>query len=648
MTTAPATAKVKAPDITSAPSPTPSPLDLLTTAVSPHGYAVTRGNSGGSLGGAVTTPHAPKIITETHPSQDNTHLLNEVLALFSQARAHRRPMVSLWKRCQRMLYNRYFPTSRPGWLPTPEVPEIFPICAAVVGWMTDQRIGYTVAPTAVPHSGYFDFFQTLATDLEAVMDATWQVNCEENEWTKMMWDAVTYGTGIGKTTWDLTLCGGQGDAVTRQVLLESFYPDPQARTMEDANYFIEARIMSVQELDRRWPGTAALFPDGGNMSQDVDTLPTQVDQAGNANPPRANPGAISPSTSPRYGQPGGARHHATDLPGVLVLEAWIREHDTLDNTRDIKTGEKMPTVHDRWRVIVVAGNHVIMNEPADNLWSHGKHPYSRLVLWDTGELWGRSLVDLLMPNQVSINRILAALQSNVELTGDPIWKDAVGAAGGRRTMTNKPGQRIPVNAGDTSTGWLSPPPIPPTMMQLLQFHLQRMEAISGLSAITKGGTPGGRPAQSVVDALQEAAFVRIRQHLRNLEYTMRDAGNKRASLIVENYTQPRMVAIAGPSGERSSLALKARHWMIPTNQGAVPMQYQLSIDAGSRMHTSRAMREDRAIQMYTLGLIDREATLGDLTYPNATVVAQRMDEHERQMAAMGAQAGPGARQRAQH
>src|SRR3954466_5389930 len=164
-----------------------------------------------------------------------------------------------------------------------------------------------------------------------------------------------------------------------------------------------------------------------------------------------------------------------------------------------------------------------------------------------------------------INRLLAALQQNVELTGNPVFRLAVnsGAMNSRSTMTNRPGQRIPVGPGDNVSGWLNPPPVNPQMMQLLQHYLQRLEAISGLSAITKGGTPGGRPAQNVVDSLQEAAFVRVRQHLKHLEYAMRDAGYKRASLIVENYTTPRMMAIAGPSGERTSLTLKARHFMVP-------------------------------------------------------------------------------------
>jgi hypothetical protein len=386
-------------------------------------------------------------------------------------------------------------------------------------------------------------------------------------------------------------------------------------------------------------------------SQDsTDTEPTQIDHMGSNGPPKANPAAISPSTSPRYGSPGAGNHSATDIPGVTLFECWIREHHFYDSPGATEDDAKVKKVFDTWRVIVIAGNHVIMNEPVTNLWKHGKHPYSRIVLWDKSEFWGRSLVNELIPSQVAINRLLASVQQNIELTGNPIWKDASGGLNKRRGMTNKPGERIQINAQDQGmTGWMVPPPLNQGMMQLIQYHLQRMEAISGLAAITKGGTPGGRPAQAVVDSLQEAAFVRVRQYLRHLEYAMRDAGVKRAGLIVENYTTPRMMAIAGPSGERTSLALKARHFMVTTSKGAVPLEYELAVDAGSRQHTSRGMREDREIQLFTLGAIDDQALLSGINYPNWQQVNKRVEEANAQAAAMGEGGGPpGARQRAGH
>jgi hypothetical protein len=258
-----------------------------------------------------------------------------------------------------------------------------------------------------------------------------------------------------------------------------------------------------------------------------------------------------------------------------------------------------------------------------------------------GEFWSLSLVEFLVSPQKAMNRVLAALQHNVELTGNPILKEPRGRS--RTPIVNRPGQRLEVGRGEgQDTGWLEPPQLNTAMIQLLEYYLKRMEAISGMSAVVKGNTPSGRNAQGVVDAVQEAAFVRIRDVLRNMEWALRGVFIKKADLIVSNYTTPRIMSVAGPKSERSSRALKGGHFLIPTPDGRVPFQYQILVDAGARSHTSRSMREDRAVQLFTLGAIDEQALLSDIEYPNAMEVSGRV---EQKRAAMQ-MAEPGARERA--
>jgi hypothetical protein len=578
------------------------------------------------------TRKPPRIlINGSNPDESELRAVGQIMELFGRARTHKRPLVGKWYENYRMLRNEFWPGGRPGWMPAPQVPEIKPIVASMVGWMVDQRFTHTISPASLPHSDFDNFMQELAQNLEAVLQATWVVNREEVEWTKALWDAAIYGTGIVKTTWDQTLAGGIGDAITRRVNPFTFYPDPTATSMEDASYFVEVKVLSIQELDRRFPGAGKLFRDGGEM-QDIDDPPDQIDSLGSRQALRGNPGAISPVTVPRYGRPGDAGIHATEAPGVTVIECWLRDHEHYTTPDANYGGDRVTRTKDSWRVVVIAGSHVLMDEPATNLWSHGGHPYDRVVFDDVGEFWGFSLVQDLSSAQKAINRILAALQMNVELTGNPVWRDVAGG-NSRTTTTNRPGEKVVVNnpMAAQAQGWVNPPQISNGHIELLRYYLQRMEAVSGLSAVTRGGQPSGRNAQGVMDSLQEAAFVRVRMALHNLEASLTSAGTKKADLIIENYNTPRIVAIAGPGGTKTSLALKARHFEIPTLGGAVPMKYQLLIDAGSRLHTSRQAREDREIQLYTLGLTDEQAALEGLDYPNASVVANRVAEKKAQM-----------------
>jgi hypothetical protein len=131
--------------------------------------------------------------------------------------------------------------------------------------------------------------------------------------------------------------------------------------------------------------------------------------------------------------------------------------------------------------------------------------------------------------------------------------------------------------------------------------------------------------------------------LRNLERTIREAGEKMSSLIVEFYTTPRSVAIVGPTGEKSFQALKANHFYLPAADNDVaPMRYQLQTGAGSMLPTSRQSRSNLMMQLFALGVVDEEAVLETLQVPNWRIITARV----RELKAAGLMQPPGARQRA--
>jgi hypothetical protein len=571
--------------------------------------------------------------TETNDRRalhEDVFLSSQIRELFMRARDKRRPLVSQWNKNYRMLKNRMWTDARPAYMPKPEITEIFPIIASFVGWMTDQRPLWNITPWSLPHSPYYNLISTLGNDLSTIMRARWEDDDIETEMEKVLWDSQIYGIGIGKVGWDETESLNLGDVVIRRVDPYTFYPDPQASNMKDANYFIEARTYSLQELDRRFPGAAKLFH--GGLEEDVDAVQTQTGQT-REEMPMANPGAISPVTTPRYSKYGQSRLDGANIDdaGVTVFECWMREHE-IDNDN---------VAHDGWRVVIVAGNIILLDELAEDLWEHASHPYERYVPYDLGEFFGISLVELLISPQESINRILAALQYNVELLGNPVFKESTRSGLQRTQITNKPGQRITVNdAGEA--GWMNPPPLHPMIPELIRYFLQRMEAISGLSSITRGGQATGRNAATVIDAMQEASFVRIRMALRNHERFVRRLGTKAAGLIVENYTEPRMIAYVGHDGAKSVAALQAEHFYLPTNSGTdMPLKFRLNVDVGSQTQTSREARESKAMALFGMGAIDDMALLEAVDFPNREIVHKRVLE----MKAAGMFQPPGARQR---
>ena len=567
---------------------------------------------------------------EAPPSLSDSELVGRMRALFAKARSHRRPTVNQWVKNYRVMRNRTWMTSRPEWMPSPEVPEMRPIVASWTSWLTDQRPQFDFTASAQPYSPFAAFYETLAMDMKTAANIAWHNYGWETQIQMGAFDAAQYSIGVFKTTWDNTLADGLGDVRVSRLDPFTLYPDPASTCAEDANYFIEARQISVQELDRRFPGAAKKFEVYGYTDQ-IDAMPDL--RQGASQTPRANPGAIAPATTPRYGLPGQARERAEqDDTGVTLLECWLREHSYDDKTQ--KT-------YECWRVVCIAGPYVLMNKRADEIFPFKTHPYDFFSPENMGEFYGQSLVELLTSSQLAINRLLASMMQNVDLTGNPIFKEGSRSGMQRTRMSNRPGQRITV-AENSTAEWLPPPQLSAEMPGLVQFFKAEMRDISGLADIARGSVPGGRNSTDVLDTVLEAGFVRIRMAQRNLEWAIRGIGTKVAAFISEFYTEPRFVATVGPQGGNSAKIFRARHFYLPNEDGVgLPLRFNVMVRAGSMLPTTRNNRIAEADTLYAMGGIDRPALLEAHDVPNRDQIVARIAEME----AKGTFAPPGARQR---
>jgi hypothetical protein len=585
------------------------------------------------------------------------------MEMFRRARGRRRSLVDRWVRSYEVLTNRAWLSGRPDWMPSPALPEIYPIISSIVGWQTDQRVQFDAVPAAEASTHTAEFYDQLAHDLRNTINAIWTEEDYDGEIAKSIWDAYLYGTGILKAVWDARRCGGLGNPILQRVDPFTFYPDPEARSDKDAAFFIEAKTLSYEEVEGRWPGSLKKLGVGGLVVDVEDQSPTQLDASSVGSRLKTQPSAaISPNTDPTYYRT--KRIDSTETQGVTVLEAWLRipaEEDGFpeqpgfdaaahDNPLYDPDAPKTDTADtpkrrfDKWRCVVIAGQHILMQADAEEIWSHGQHPYSRNVIDDIGEFWGLSMVEMLAPAQVSLNRLLAAVEQNIWLMGNPVFVESVRAGLRQTQITNKPGTRLTKNDGG-EVSWLEPPQIHPQMSNdLIQFYIGEMERISGLSAIVRGATPTGRNAQGVLDSVQDAAFVRIRKAQRSYERTLHNALSKIASLVCEFYDTPRLINTIGEDGRKSATALRTLHWYLPTEKGRAPMRFAILVQAGSSLPTSHGQRAAEADTLFAMGCIDEEAVLDAHDWPDRARVTARVREMKAAAGMLGQP--PGARQRA--
>lgn len=577
----------------------------------------------------------------SNATYSDAHLtyVNWLRTLYLSARNEKRSRRESWLRNYRLLNNRVGAPQGGQWQPSPRSSEIFPICSGVVAWMTDNDIVIDINPAADPSSDFYNFNSKVSNDLSAILYSTWQAENYSGQIKLADWDALSYGTGIFKSVWDNDVADGYGNALLRRVDPYTFYPDPHATSCADMEYCVEARMMSLTEIERRWPDAVLeVEAQGAGDDTSLDARPQNPSSDGRHIP--VNPGGQSGSF--RWGMGEDRSGEANPQQRFPVYETWIRDSSPWYGEDDDKH------ISDEWKVVVVSRNVILMEEKASDILPFGTHPYDDFRFDDIGEFWGISLVDHMAQPQLYINRLLTALQMNAEMCGNPIFIEPSGSGISRTTIPSRPGNRLTVNQSAMNSGgrpdWLQPPQMPAQVLELVNFWIQRIENLSGMSAMTKGQTPPTqRAAQGTTQAIQEAAFVRVRAAQRNLERTLESCARKLADLMIENYTEPRIMSIAGPGAQKSAIALRARHFLVPTAKGAEPLKYSLLIQAGASAPTSRQARIGEADKLFAMGAIDDQALLEAHQYPNHMDIIQRRVAKQQ----AGTHQPPGARQRSQ-
>lgn len=565
----------------------------------------------------------------------------DVLTMFNHAKEKRRPLVGKWVTNYQVIHNRTWSRHRPSGHPRTEIPEIYPILASIVAWCTDQSPQYRISASVPPFSPLGKFFADLAQDLEWVLNTNWEALDYSSEASQILWDGELYGIGYGKTFWDATAEGGLGNVTMRRVDPFNMYLDPDARSWKDMNFVIETKQMSLQDVRRRFPKARL---DELHFRLDAPQAPTQIDPSGTQGQVghRTNPGSLptTPDAGTNITSFGGGSNNTPRVmdDSVTVIECWYRDI-VRSNLPEAQTPDPTPETPNRsdradeWRCVIFSGNQILLDESARNIYGANIHPYARYCPLEEGELYGYSLVEQLAPMQISINRLFASIEHNAWLSGNPILIQST--KNGRQTITNRPGEKIEVQDPNQDVRWLTPPPIQQQHLMLIDKIIEEMERISGMSAIVRGSQPQGRPSEGVVNTIQDSAFVRIRQRLRNYERFLRDSAFLQATLISEFYDEERVISRVGDDGQSTSLSITQQHFYTPGQDGLEPFKFNLQVRAGATDAIGREARLSMYERFFAIGAIDGEALLKLAQVPGWSDIVERVQQQQQAAGTLG-------------
>ena len=299
----------------------------------------------------------------------------------------------------------------------------------------------------------------------------------------------------------------------------------------------------------------------------------------------------------------------SDYDMALVIECYSNEQDK----------EKYPN----GRHTVVVGDQLIVDEPLELyrmpvfMVSNYKSPHN---------FWGIGETDLVRTQTKAMNETFSAINENIRKMGFPIRKVTQRAKGQlTRPITGAPGEEITVIDPNDVT-FESPPPIPGYIQNYIAQVGQFMESISGINDVTQGRKPGGVTSGRAIVALQEASQTRQRFKINNEVARMtKEIGEFMVQMILTFDEEIRSIRERDTEGEFEFTEYNpmAVYDADGNEEGTLEFdpgtakrlqdsEFDVSVTTGSRYAQGRVANEERAMELYQVGIYGIEEVVNAL------------------------------------
>jgi hypothetical protein len=447
-----------------------------------------------------------------------------------------------------------------------------------------------------------------------------------NEITERMAEAVTYsevfGKGYFKTTWDKFGYGGFGD-----VRIDA--PDPRAIILEpgkmrirDMNMIYETAQLDAISLARRYPDRAGdiarLFQrQKAGQSPDFNTvhLPNLI-----ATSPTA-PGASVATTSVSFAD--AANMQEEEVPTVPIIEAWFFDEDIVDTMVDRIDHDGQPMVDPdtgktkrEHKTVNKYPDGRLMRYSGDTLFEDKANPFPGLPYAEffnyfiPGEPYGMGDIEQALPIQRDYNTRKNQIMDWFTYNTHPV-RFYDGRTGlDESQLTNDPNAWMRVDDVNGIREFV-PRPLSVAAFESLLLHKQEIETIFGVREVTQGTIPGDIRSGTAIEALQEAADVRLRRKSAAIESGIKDMARFIINLIAQHYE----VGIHYDDSDEDLMLSEVNGDM-----------FDIDIRAGVNQPRSQSAQQVERKYMFEQDMLDHEAY-----YENAKVKLDNSDEIKARM-----------------
>ena len=516
---------------------------------------------------------------------------------FREAQDFKKPFAKDWSRYYLLYAGRHWDGRQPEWMSTPTINLTSSVIQTFLSILTDHRPQVSVIARHPE-------FEKTASVLGHLLNWLWESNDLDIKLPKTMLNTLIFGNGFMKVLWDQSARGGLGDIRVVEVDPSHVFISPYARTIEESEYVIHAENLPFSMVKRMFenvPEEAEGGADAPELTLDR-TVTSQRSGFGN-DWVRNTDGSAVWQVRNSGDNAGSGQSHSDKL--VTVLERWERSENGLTQT-------------------IIVNDKVVLG-PQPSPFGSDKVPIIHFVdNAHTWSVWAMGEVQQVERLQLEINRRRGHILDILSFSANPMLIVDPSSVEHYDDITARPGLVIPSDGGQGSVFWLQPPAIPSALFEVNEMDKRDFDIVLGNVDVLQGRRPEGIEAGVAIEMLQEAANVKMRLKVRNMENAIRKLGEVLVSFVQNFYDTERVFRIAGSETMALERPLTKDQYMsinqpaeasigpdgqpdIQFDNAIPPMseaEFDVRIGPGSTLPVSKTHEFQKVLTLYSMQLVD--------------------------------------------
>lgn len=403
---------------------------------------------------------------------------------------------------------------------------------------------------------------------------------------------------------------GDGEVYAWLIDPYDFYVDPNATSLEDAEYVVKAVRKTLSEITTN------------EEYNFYDAIPEKGDSILAASPSKQ---FLKQALRHR-----GGTTKEEEEEGAILKEAWIKVRVSDDNVKELKeelTKNDEDTKDLRIGEILMRTIHYVdfINDPLKvQLKRMDELPF---VMYQADinpcELYGESWAKHIIP----INKMLNALEGSVFMYNYryAIGRIVIDKNSGVRLISNQHGDFIEKNRGAEVTS-LPLAPLPNSYQTQIESCRRYIEDLGGSHEVSMGRLPAQIKSGIAIAELKQADSTNQGDLVDNLEDFMVQVGKKILKVVAKNYEVPKVIKDLGMGGDIKHFAAVGETGSKRKNKRSVKIgvdnfdlaiigaDNEIRVTIGSWLAYTKTARQERIKELFDAKLIDQKTALQHLEF----------------------------------